>query len=206
MPIDSRNTHTRGEGYFRLEWKPAIDRSHLIASDLPFLLPVVIDDTPDTDDRVPERFRENQWTHLPGRATSPALIERVKRLLSGEALAPELARSQSSAAATSAPPPRGPMRRRAGLFYGAVTTAVLLALGYFGLERLNRSKPSTSSTASIAVLPLANESGEASQQYFSDGISEDLITALSQFQGLKVIGRTSTFQFRDSKEDSVPSV
>jgi TolB-like protein/Tfp pilus assembly protein PilF len=55
---------------------------------------------------------------------------------------------------------------------------------------------------SIAVLPLANESGEASQQYFSDGISEDLITALSQFPGLKVIGRTSAFQFRDSKEDS----
>ncbi len=55
---------------------------------------------------------------------------------------------------------------------------------------------------SIAVLPLANESGEASQQYFSDGISEDLITALSQFPGLKVIGRTSAFLFRDSKEDS----
>jgi len=56
-------------------------------------------------------------------------------------------------------------------------------------------------TASIAVLPLANESGEANQQYFSDGTSEDPITALSQFQGLKVIGRTSAFQFRDSKED-----
>ena len=55
---------------------------------------------------------------------------------------------------------------------------------------------------SIAVLPLANESGEASQQYFSDGISEDLITALSQLQGLEVIGRSSAFQFRDSKEDS----
>ena len=52
------------------------------------------------------------------------------------------------------------------------------------------------------MLPLANESGESSQQYFSDGISEDLITALAQFPGLKVIGRTSAFQFRDSKQDS----
>jgi TolB-like protein/Tfp pilus assembly protein PilF len=52
------------------------------------------------------------------------------------------------------------------------------------------------------VLPLANESGDAKEQYFSDGISEELITALSQFPGLKVIGRTSAFQFRDSKEDS----
>jgi TolB-like protein/Flp pilus assembly protein TadD len=55
---------------------------------------------------------------------------------------------------------------------------------------------------SIAVLPLTNESGDAKEQYFSDGISEDLITALSQFPGLKVIGRTSAFQFRDTKEDS----
>jgi TolB-like protein len=202
MPIVSRNTHARGEGYFRLEWKLAIDRSHLIASDLPFLLPVVIDDTPDTDDRVPERFREFQWTHLPGGATSPAFIERVKRLLSGEASAPELARSPGSAVGSSSPPPRGLRRRRTGVFYSATAAAVLLALGYFGLERLNRSKLVAPVAASIAVLPLANESGEASQQYFADGISEDLITALSQFQGLKVIGRSSAFKFRDSKEDS----
>jgi TolB-like protein/Tfp pilus assembly protein PilF len=202
LPIVSRNTHARGEGYFRLEWKLAIDRSHLIASDLPFLLPVVIDDTPDTDDRVPERFREIQWTHLPGGATSPAFIERVKRLLSAEASALELARSPSSAAASSAASQRKLTRRRPGVFYSALAAAVLLALGYFGLERLNRSKPIAPAAGSIAVLPLANESGETGQQYFSDGISEDLITALAQFPGLKVIGRTSSFQFRDSKEDS----
>jgi TolB-like protein/Flp pilus assembly protein TadD len=201
-PIISRNTHARGEGYFRLEWKLAIDRSHLISSDLPFLLPVVIDDTPNSDDRVPERFREIQWTPLPGGATSPAFIARVKRLLSGEPSAPELARSPSSVATSSAPTSRGLMRRRTGVLYGAIGAATLLALGYFGLERLNRSKLVTPAAASIAVLPLANESGEASQQYFSDGISEDLITALGQFPGLKVIGRSSAFQFRDSKEDS----
>ncbi len=55
---------------------------------------------------------------------------------------------------------------------------------------------------SIAVLPLANASGEQAQQYFSDGLSEDLITALSQFDGLKVISRNSSFQFRDSKDDT----
>jgi TolB-like protein/Tfp pilus assembly protein PilF len=201
-PVISRNTHARGEGYFRLEWKLAIDRSHLIASGLPFLLPVVIDDTPVTDDRVPERFREIQWVHLPGGAVSPAFIERVKRLLSGDAAAPELAGSPSSAVTSSASPPRGPMRRRTGVLYGAVAAAALLAIGYFGLHWLNRWKQVASAPASIAVLPLANESGEASQQYFSDGISEDLITALGQFPGLKVIGRSSAFQFRDSKDDS----
>jgi TolB-like protein len=55
---------------------------------------------------------------------------------------------------------------------------------------------------SVAVLPMANESGDAGQQYFSDGISEDLITALSQFAGLKVISRNSSFQFRNSDEST----
>ena len=54
---------------------------------------------------------------------------------------------------------------------------------------------------SIAVLPLTNESGDKDQQYFSDGLSEGLITALSQFAGLKVINRDSSFRFRDSKDD-----
>ncbi|MES2403096.1 MAG: hypothetical protein V4567_02020 [Pseudomonadota bacterium] len=58
---------------------------------------------------------------------------------------------------------------------------------------------------SVAVLPLSNESGDKDQQYFSDGLSEDLITALSQFAGLKVINRDSSFQFRGSK-DSVQAI
>jgi TolB-like protein/Tfp pilus assembly protein PilF len=59
----------------------------------------------------------------------------------------------------------------------------------------------TSTPKSIAVLPLANESGEDAEQYFSDGLSEDLITALAQFDGLKVIGRNSSFQFRGTQDD-----
>jgi len=55
---------------------------------------------------------------------------------------------------------------------------------------------------SIAVLPLMNESGEKDQQYFSDGLSEDLITALSQFAGLKVIARESSFKFRNSGDNA----
>jgi len=55
---------------------------------------------------------------------------------------------------------------------------------------------------SIAVLPLANASGNKDEQFFSDGLSENLIIALSQFEGLTVIGRNSSFQFRDSKDDS----
>lgn len=94
--------------------------------------------------------------------------------------------------------------------------ALLLAIGGGLLWRVAATPPNaandgpTASAApsqaiserSIAVLPLSDESGEKDQQYFSDGLSEDLITALSQFSGLKVIGRNSSFQFRDTKLSS----
>ena len=206
LPIISHTTHDRREGYFRLEWKLAIDRCHLMDANLAFLLPVVIDDTRGDDERVPERFREVQWTRMPEGNTPPAFVERVQRLLSGDA-------SSAIRTASSGPPPGGsrspvsstPKRALAV----AVAFVVLAAMtAYFAIHQTWASKPAASTlvapiaAASIAVLPLANESGEAGQQYFSDGISEDLITALSQLPGLKVIGRTSAFQFRDSKEDS----
>src|SRR6188768_2213142 len=64
MPLISAQTNARAEGYFRLEWKLAVDRSHLMADDAPFLFPVVVDDTPDATARVPDRFRDVQWTRL----------------------------------------------------------------------------------------------------------------------------------------------
>jgi TolB-like protein/DNA-binding winged helix-turn-helix (wHTH) protein/Tfp pilus assembly protein PilF len=72
------------------------------------------------------------------------------------------------------------------------------------------SAPSTPSTAgttpapqpiSVAVLPLVNATGDPNQQFFADGISENLIGALTQYEGLKVIGRDPAFRFRDTRED-----
>src|SRR5205823_391896 len=54
---------------------------------------------------------------------------------------------------------------------------------------------------SIAVLPLVNESGDPKDEYFSDGLSEELIAALAQISGLKVIGRSSSFRFKDRTEE-----
>jgi serine/threonine protein kinase len=79
---------------------------------------------------------------------------------------------------------------------------VLATAGYELAQRGLLSSSSSPAPNSIAVLPLKNESGDPNQQYFSDGISEDLITTISQLPGLKVIGRTSSFQFRDTKDDS----
>jgi TolB-like protein/Tfp pilus assembly protein PilF len=81
MPVISANTRARAEGYFRLEWKLAVDRSHLMADEKAFLLPVVIDQTSETDALVPDRFREVQWTFLPAGAVPADFAERVARLL-----------------------------------------------------------------------------------------------------------------------------
>ncbi len=54
---------------------------------------------------------------------------------------------------------------------------------------------------SIAVLPFINLSGDAEQDYFSDGIAEEILSSLTQLQDLKVVSRSSSFQFR-GKHDS----
>ena len=84
VPVVSQHTHERAEGYFRLEWKLAVDRCYSMSADKPFLVPVVIDDTPDDDERVPEKFREVQWTRLP-----PGEIPRDFATRIGQASAPK---------------------------------------------------------------------------------------------------------------------
>ena len=85
MPIISANTQARLEGYFRLEWKLAAQRTHTMADEKTFLLPVVIDDTRDAEAKVPGEFKSVQWTKLPGGETPAAFCARVKMLLEGNA-------------------------------------------------------------------------------------------------------------------------
>jgi TolB-like protein/Tfp pilus assembly protein PilF len=82
IAVISAGTDARDEGYFRREWRLAVDRTRDLADDKAFLLPVVVDRTTDASARVPDKFREVQWTPLPAGETPPAFVERVKRLLS----------------------------------------------------------------------------------------------------------------------------
>lgn len=66
VPVISRNTERRLEGYFRREWKLAAERAQGIAEHVPFILPVVVDDTPEYGAAVPEAFLDAQWTRLVG--------------------------------------------------------------------------------------------------------------------------------------------
>ena len=140
IPIISRHTHDRDEGYFRLEWKLAVDRSHLISANRAFLLPVVIDDTRDDDENVPDRFREVQWTRLPAGETPLAFVERIKRLLCPEPATDSRQFPEPAAAASSMAMPRSrPSPLRALPL--AVTVLVVAALAYLLIEKPWISKP-----------------------------------------------------------------
>jgi TolB-like protein/tetratricopeptide (TPR) repeat protein len=207
IPVISHTTHDRDEGYFRLEWKLAVDRSHLMAANRPFLLPVVIDDTRDDDERVPERFREVQWTRLPGGATPAVFVERVRRLLSGEpqqSTGTPSAASRVPAAPSMRKPVRALWRSKAALL--ATITVLVVALGYLVVNRLVLSKRGAEVSAatafappphSLAVLPFVNLSGDTSQDYFSDGLTEELLNSLAQINELQVAARTSSFSFKE---------
>jgi len=95
-------------------------------------------------------------------------------------------------------------------FAALIVSVAILAAGV-PVVHLLRKKPaflsrvdaaSALSEKSIAVLPLLNESGRPEDEYFSDGLSEELIAALAQLDGLKVIGRSSSFRFKGQKEEA----
>jgi TolB-like protein/Flp pilus assembly protein TadD len=82
IPIISASTQARHEGYFRIEWDLAAERARGIASGVPFILPVVIDDTREPDALVPDRFRMVQWTKLRGGEVPPEVQQRFLKLWS----------------------------------------------------------------------------------------------------------------------------
>ena len=161
VPVVSANTQAREEGYFRREWNLAVSRTLDMADDKAFLLPVVIDATLDAKARVPEKFREVQWTRLLAGDAPAVFAERVHRLLSGGA-APSL----------PVTPPRA---------VPATAAAVVAA---------------THEPSSIAVLPFVNRSHDEEDEYFSDGLADELLNVLAKIRGLRVAARSSAFTFK----------
>jgi TolB-like protein len=213
LPVISRNTHDRDEGYFRLEWKLAVDRSHLMVAGRPFLLPVVIDDAPDQDDKVPDRFREVQWTRLPGGQNSEAFVERVHRLLAADA-------PTRAAYSTGAPKARSTPPSPRSLALWIVSSLLILGVGYLVAAKFSSlqhpvptaAEPAAApasleatSNKSIAVLPFADMSENHDQEYFSDGLAEEVLNRLAQLPNLRVIARTSSFSFK-GKGDDIPTI
>ena len=124
IPVISANTNAREEGYFRLEWKLAVDRSHLMADDKAFFLPVVIDDTLEPAARVPDKFRERQWSRVMDDPALDAFVRRVVQVVQGDARV--AAKPVSSPTPAAAPSP-SPVRRR-GIIVGVIMVVVIACI------------------------------------------------------------------------------
>jgi TolB-like protein/Tfp pilus assembly protein PilF len=187
-----------------------------------FVVPVCLDATTEIAADVPESFQRVQWTRLPGGVTPAAFVERVRRLLSGEpSQGPTGTPSDAArmpAAATTRKPVLALWRSKAVLL--ATITVLVVALGYLVASRLVPSKRSADVGAapapavqsvpatafippphSIAVLPFVNMSGDKEQEYFSDGLTEELLNSLAAINELQVAARTSAFSFKGKDID-----
>jgi TolB-like protein/DNA-binding winged helix-turn-helix (wHTH) protein/thioredoxin-like negative regulator of GroEL len=82
---------------------------------------------------------------------------------------------------------------------GAVAAVIILLVGLM-VWRIVERRRSVTRIQSIAVLPLENLSGDAAQDYFADGMTEELITELGQIQPLRVISRTSVMQYKGARK------
>ena len=187
VPIISANTASRREGYFRLEWDLADRRTHMIARDRAFIVPVCLDATPSAGTDVPDSFHRAQWTRLPGGDTPSAFVERIRLLLSPEAArAPAEASPRAAtvphAASSLAQPASSPIKsgetRWVPLIIGAIA---VIGLGYFAVDKfvLSKQEPGTTQAPaqpaqaimqvqvpekSIAVLPFVDMSEKQDQQ------------------------------------------
>ena len=81
VPIISAHTQARPKGYFRLEWKLAVDRSHLMAAEKTFLVPVAVDGTTEPEALVPTQFRDVQWTRIRAGEVPAAFVDHIAALL-----------------------------------------------------------------------------------------------------------------------------
>jgi TolB-like protein/Tfp pilus assembly protein PilF len=222
IPLISASTASRQEGYFRLEWDLADQRTHMMARNRVFIVPVCLDATPDTGADVPESFQRVQWTRIRSGETPPEFVARIKRLLSPgppttAGLSAGAASGSSQILLTTGWP--SPSRRVLPI---AAVVLVLAALAYLlgeklGSPRRGATAPSATSSDvtttsaaptvaaaafnppphSIAVLPFVNLSGDKEQEYFSDGLTEELLNSLAEINDLQVAARTSSFSFKE---------
>jgi TolB-like protein/Tfp pilus assembly protein PilF len=170
VPVISAATQARKEGYFRLEWKLAAQRTHMMSEQIAFLLPVVIDATRDPEADVPGEFKAVQWTRLRpegyggqariGPADSlDAFCARVKKLLEGAetgstaggALHPDrVARPTESA--RKAPPTTG--HRARWLPFAIAGALALVALATWQTSQPDAREPAVATAqAPTAVSP-----------------------------------------------------
>ncbi len=218
MPVISATTQARSEGYFRREWRLAVERLQDMAGGVPFIVPVVIDDTPEKGALVPDEFMRVHWTRMVKGIPSPQFVEQVRKLLVDRSWKS----SQGPAAAIA---PAAVSSSKPGVPIWAWGVLAVVVIGVAAVWFLRRpaaevastepaaAKPAPAAPAapavkedkSVAVLAFADMSADKGGEYFSDGISEELLNVLAKVPGLRVAARTSAFFFK-GKNLPIPEI
>jgi TolB-like protein len=148
-------------------------------------------------------LNQSQW--IEGGGSDAAIAQLVAAV--GQHLAPGTATSPTSGIQASAGHRKGAVGWRVWVI-AAVVVAVALAGAYFLVDKTRRATTHESTASSvvisdksIAVLPFTDMSEKKDQEYFADGMAEEIIDLLVKIPGLKVISRTSSFQFKGKSED-----
>jgi len=95
--------------------------------------------------------------------------------------------------------PQAPSRAR--IRWAAAAGFVVVLLAAAGIWQLRHFAAEPAPSHSLAVLPFVNMSADPDQEYFADGIAEELLNTVAHFDGLRVVGRTSSFSFKGSAAD-----
>ena len=217
VPIISANTNARNEGYFRLEWKLAVDRSHLMAENKPFFVPVILDDTAEQHANVPDAFRTRQWSRLSDDKSISTFAERIAKLVDP--------RASSSTNAPGAAPvlglddiPRGAhkpgatTRASIGTKIALACAAVALVGGgiYLAAQHKSTKTPGTGSPSetsqsatvsplSIMVMPFANQTGDKEKAYIADVLSSSITSDLTRIRDAFIVPAATAFSLVDKK-------
>jgi TolB-like protein len=158
-----------------------------MADDRPFLLPLVIDGTTDVAARVPDLFHQRQWMRLRDGQLPPEIIDRLVRLLVVSSVTNATAEPKLTAKSIVPEGARAP----------ALGTGSSLTIP----ARRDEPGSGTLHRLRVCVLPFANMSGDPEQEYFSDGITEDVITDLGKISALWVAARNTAFTFKGKNVD-----
>ena len=147
---------------------------------------------------------ESQWIDVPALGM-PAALSRLAESI-GQASTPTSSAIGAVGPGT-AKPDTVTGRRSSGVSRGVVVAVVVLVGAVIAVGLGIRFWPSKApvvaaiSDKSIAVLPFADMSQKKDQEYFGDGMAEEILDLLAKIPGLTVIGRTSSFQFKGKNED-----
>jgi serine/threonine protein kinase/tetratricopeptide (TPR) repeat protein len=126
-------------------------------------------------------------------------LARLKRDLDSGRVSGASAASVSSGPSASAPgKSAAPPTRR---YMAAALAALVLVAAVILAVHFLQGKPQAGKIDSVAVLPFVNATGDAGNEYLSDGLTESLISALSQLPDLKVMARSTVFRFKGNQED-----